>query len=390
MQHVHAATLGGSCCADLEEEIEDLQDLGKGNRKVSLQGSGAGAKLSFSPGSWNLALSTLGSVVVDSSGNPFAISGVQIAVLDRTAFANADRGGIALMRGVDNALTGVLDDDAYSGLWAVSLGSFADVSGGPALLDAEQSLGGGLAGVTFKAAPAWSLGAFGGAAQAELETDFEAESIETDYGLVGAYARFAASRLVVDFSVTGAWSSSDGARLVAVNAGSSPFETARSDYDGWILSPAISVGWLVPAGEGAMIVPAIKVRGQFMEFDGYTESGSSANATIAARDLDHVEGRFEVGFHKDVGGTDFAAMSVRAKAGVSVLERFGDEDVEAQLLGTALTFSSGAADSEIGGYVGLGFDAALTPAVTLFGDSEMLLSGEAQSIAGSIGLKANF
>ena len=38
----------------------------------------------------------------------------------------------------------------------------------------------------------------------------------------------------------------------------------------------------------------------------------------------------------------------------------------------------------------LGFDAALTPAVTLFGDTEMLLSGEAQSIAGSIGLKANF
>jgi hypothetical protein len=268
-------------------------------------------------------------------------------------------------------------------------GNFTSIDGGGALLEADQTLGGALAGATFRVAPGLSLGLFGGAARAEFETELS-DSIETDYGLAGAYGRYVTSQLVVDFSLTGAWSSSDSARIIATNIGPNPFETARSDYDGWIVSPAVSVGWFVPVGADTLIIPAIKMRGQFMRLDGYAETGSSANATIEERDLDHMEGRLELGFRKDVAAAGFAAMSVRAKAGLSLIERFGGDDVQGRLLGTALTFSSGVAETETGGYVGLGFDAALTPAITFFGDTELVLSGEAQSIGGFIGFKAEF
>jgi len=385
-----AADLGGNCCVDLEERIAELEPTTarKGNRKVTLTISGLMPSLTFGAGSYNLVLPSIGAVVIDSHGNPFVINGNRIAVLDRTTLANADRAGFALMSGVDNVLASVLDgppDQTGSRLWALPFGDFASIDGNSSLVDADQSLAGALAGATFRLAPGLSFGVFGGAARAELETDLD-DSVDTDYGLVGVYGRYRAAQFFFDASLTGAWSSSDGERVMATNIGPTPFETARSDYDGWIVSPAIGLGWLVPVSDGAVIVPALKVRGQFTQLDGYTETGSSANATIGSRDLDHVEGRLELGFRKDVS----AATTVRAKAGLSLIERFGDDEVTAVLLGRAITFASGAEESEAAGYVGAGFDTALMPSLSMFGDTELMLGNESQAISGFVGLRAKF
>ncbi len=389
-----AADLGGNCCADLEERVQNLQAVAaqKGNRKTVLFNVVPNASLKFSKANWSVDASSFGTVTISTGGNPFVVSGTQIAVLDRTAFANEDRAGYALMAGVDNVLAGVLDDaedDKRSRIWAVALGNYAVLDGG-ALLKADQSLAGGLAGATFRATPALSLGFFGGGATAEFETDIGTSSIETDYGVAGVYGRYAFSQLVIDFSLTGASSSSDTVRIIANDPNGRVRETAHADYDGWIVSPAIGAGWIMPAADGWLIVPAVHVRGQFNALDGYTETGSSADATVAARDLDHVEGRFEVGFRKDFPDAGFSALTVRAKAGVSVVERFGDRDVDARLLGTAVTFASGMEETETGAYGSIGFDAVLTPGVALFADTEMLLTDQAQSIAGFVGLRSTF
>ncbi|HEX2842454.1 hypothetical protein [Hyphomicrobium sp.] len=150
-----AANLGGNCCADLEERVQELErtTARKGNRKVTLFNvvpnvSLTVTSLTFSKANWSIDTSAFGNVMISAGGNPFVVSGSQVAVIDRTAFANEDRAGYALMTGVGNVLAGELDgfDDAKrSHLWAVALGNFAEINGDE-LLKSDQSLGGGLAG----------------------------------------------------------------------------------------------------------------------------------------------------------------------------------------------------------------------------------------------------
>ncbi len=389
-----AANLGGNCCADLEERVQQLEIVTAqmGNRRAVMFNVVPNASLSFSNANWSVDASAFGNVTISSGGNPFVVSGAQVAVLDRTAFANEDRAGYALMTGIGDVLAAEMDgfdDGRRWHFWAVGFGNYAEIDGG-ALLRSDQLLGGGLAGATFRLSPALSVGVFGGGAAAEFETDIGTSGIETDYGVAGVYGRYAVSRLVVDFSVSGASSSSDSTRIIATDPDGQIRETARANYDGWILSPAIGAGWVIPAADGWFIVPAATVRGQFNAFDGYQEAGSGANATIAARDLDHVEGRLEAGFRKDFTDAGFASLSVRAKAGVSFIERFGDLDVDARLLGTALTFASGMEETETGAYGSVGFDAALAPGVAIFADTELLLTDQAQSISGFVGFKSAF
>ena len=52
--------------------------------------------------------------------------------------------------------------------------------------------------------------------------------------------------------------------------------------------------------------------------------------------------------------------------------------------------TTGADESEAAGYVGLGFDAAVAPSVSLFGDAELLAGDDAQGVSGVFGLKAQF
>lgn len=348
----------------------------------------------FSDGSFSFKLPNLAGITIDSNDNPFVVDGDHIAILDRTAFANADRSGLAVMRGVDQAIIGELGDvsaQPHTGVWTAGFGGFTDLSGGRDVFDAEQTLGGGLAGVTVGAGPGLALGLFGGAARTVYSSQYDSEHIETNYGLAGGFGRYTVSQLVADFSVTAGWSSAEGRREIASNMrGFRDYEPANSDTDGWIVAPTAGLGWRVPLVEGGIMVPALKVRGQLAHLNGYGESGSTANARVEARDLDDVEERLELGFYQTIPATEWGATSVHARIGVSELERVGDRNVHATLLGSPIDFASGLSKTETGGYVGFGFDAALVPGVSLFGDTEVELSERSHAAGGTFGFSAKF
>jgi uncharacterized protein with beta-barrel porin domain len=393
---LQAANLGGNCCADLEQRLDELRGIEADELRgpLSLHVLPHLKGIRFSDGSFSLKVPSLAGVTVDSNDNPFVVDGDHIAVLDRTAFANADRSGAAVLRGVDEALAGELGDvsaEPHFGVWTAGFGGFADLDGGGDVFNAEQSVGGGLAGITFRGAPGLAVGVFGGAARTVYESQYHSEEIATDYGLAGVFGRYVISQLVADFSLTAGWSSTDGKRLIASNMrGFRTSEAAASDYDGWIVSPKIGIGMAVPLIDGAVMVPAVKVRGQLQHIDGYAEDGSTADARISSREIDDIEERLELGFYQHILDELAGDMSVHARIGGSVLERLGDRDVHAEMLSSSFGFNSGLPETEVGGYVGVGFDIAVLPNVTLFGDTEMLLTERSRSVDGAIGLSAKF
>jgi len=132
------------------------------------------------------------------------------------------------------------------------------------------------------------------------------------------------------------------------------------------------------------------VRADFMSFDEYVESGSSANATIGSREADSVEGRLELGERHAFSFAEGMPATVHSTIGLFYRQSLGDDAIAGALLGQAIGFSSGIPDSEFGGFVGVGLDVALTPSASLFADSELLVGDEAQEISGMAGLRLKF
>lgn len=407
----HAADLGGNCCADLEERIAELEvtTSRKGNRKVSLLIGMSTAQLSFSKGSFAIKLSPFDFVTTVTPGTAAVISGSSIAVLDTSSFTHEERASRSVFNSVDQTVSGLLDGTiacaasseesgaaantqcTRRGVWAAGIGGYADIDATGSAFSAEQTLIGGLAGAHADAAPGITLGMFGGYAETDLETEFDAELLETRFGIAGAFARLRIGQAFADATVTGVWSNTDRSREIASNIGGiGQFETATANANGWMVSPTLTFGWRLPVADGITLVPAAKLRGTFGQHDGFAESGSTANFSADARDVANVDARLELGVLSTFAAGSGLSVSVRAQAGLSYVDAFGDDTIVGRLLGQSVSFSNGAAVSEFGGYIGVGLDVPLSASASLFGDTELLLTERAQEITGFGGVKVKF
>jgi hypothetical protein len=74
-------------------------------------------------------------------------------------------------------------------------------------------------------------------------------------------------------------------------------QTATAAYGGWFVDPSLTLGRRIDIdGRGFTITPALKARYVAAHFDGYTETGSTANLTVAGRDFQAWEERAELTF----------------------------------------------------------------------------------------------
>ena len=429
-QPAHAADLGGNCCADLEERIAELEATTstKGNTRVTLTARhvpphrrrpviGPGVvllprELSFGRGSFSIAVPSYivpSTLTIITPGTAFAFNSDAFAIVDASSFVHehlarrnvlsaADQtiggvldGAIACTVPADEAATSTLQQCSKRGVWAVALGGYADIDATGSAFSGEQTLVGGLAGALFGAAPGITLGFFGGYAQTELKTEYDAERIETSFGIAGAFARLRNAQSFADLSVTGLWNDSDRRREIHTEFGSEvTFKSATATANGWLISPALTVGLRMPVTGDTTLVPALKVRGTFGQEGGFSETGSASNFTAAARDIADFEGRVELGFHRSFAVDASRNGLVRATAGLSYFGAFGDDTINGTLLGQTISFSSGAPKSEFGGYVGVGLDVPLSASASMFADTEMHLTDRAQSISGFGGVKVKF
>ncbi len=393
-----SADLGGNCCADLEERIAELEATTgrKGNRRVNLTITGfVAGQLGFQPvyvvidptsfALENNALRWIGADITNIlngtlngsvASAPFAPAGqMNLGALPPDAVSSdSGTGGVPL---------------AQTGVWGAGLGGRAKVDGDD-LSETEDTFGGGIGGANFRLAPNFVAGAFAGGATNRLETE-RGKRIDTDYVLGGVYGRAVSGQVFLDASLTGGHSDSSSDRGIRIGTpGGVTFETARGNYDGTFLLPALALGAYLPLGNGAVLLPAAQVRYNWQHFDGYEESGSPVNLKVGDRELQSVEERIELGIQKSIGMQSGGSLTLHASLGGVFYQRTGDRDVEVSLFGTPASFDPDAPDSEAGIFGRAGFNADLAAGVSFFGDGEYQWFDDVEAASGTAGIKAKF
>jgi uncharacterized protein with beta-barrel porin domain len=340
---------------------------------------------------------------INTSGAGTVIhSATQIATLDPTAFALADRslldftGGIsALVQGRlagadangrpssgaiavryapdDRKLIGKAPPAAYAApyvVWTEGFGGTRTQKATDELLRATSTAWGGVIGVDRQVRSDLLFGAFVGGGTSRLAVEQGSQRIDTDHVVGGVYGRFDWVSQFFDFKLQAGGSDNKSTRQVFNNLAPNGLENASANYGGWFISPELGYGVRYGLGSGYTLTPMARVRYVAGVLDGYSESGSGQSLSVGRRTLQNVEerGEIELARTSQFGLTD--TIRTYMHGGVIALQRVGDTNVNTTLIGQSFTFATPGKDSATGAVAGAGFDLTVGGRVSVFGAVE--------------------
>lgn len=327
----------------------------------------------------NLAVAASHSVLWDLSdgamagGDPALISGdapwfynaatKQFATYDPSVLAGAfDELGdmTVLLSEVQRAKRG-------GGVWGAGFGGMARHDGdGMVTLDRDVRQFGFALGYAGEADAGTRWGVMGGFLHSELAVDSRwAASYDTDGngGFAGVNGARDFGAMTIDAGITGGRIGRDASRFVndntALTGGLTLGESlARSSYGSWFVAPELGVSATLGSSEGWSLTPGARLRyaGQWTE--GFTETGSAANATVDALALGLFDASVQVALARHFG---FGSLSTRL--GYRSRQSVGDA-ATVTLVGETNTVGLGDVNSE-SAYAGLGLDVQVTPGMRL-------------------------
>jgi hypothetical protein len=400
--------------------------------------------------SWLVTLSEFEGTINVSGGQPFVVVGNnQIATLDPTPFAMVDRtlmdfsrlvsssvpvfdgvsgggfpgGGAVAYAAPDSAasrieevfasipglaaqppiggLTAYAPDPLLfknptvvygdgSALWARGFAGARLQKADGVLFGATNKYYGGMIRGDWQAWPNLRLGAFVGAGATRTDIDLNAGNTDSDLVFGGGFARYALGTSVLHLAVQGGASRNDTSRTIANNLAPGGIQTATANYDGWYVSPELGYwqryGLGTLAGAAYTLTPNLRVRYLYGSYDGYTETGSAANLTVAGRDVQNVEERGELRLTAQTGAAGHASLY----GGVLAVQRIGDSAVDSVLLGQPLPFAILGKGDVWGGFAG-GEAEARFGSFSLFAGAEwMALSDDSTIVSGKGGPRVRF
>jgi uncharacterized protein with beta-barrel porin domain len=407
--------------------------------------------INFIGGNWLFTFNTLAGATINTSGAPFVVSGNTVAVVDQTSFALADRAVMNFTGEVQEMLQGRFDGmtvgmggsggstalgfagapstpglaneatQAFAGIpsvamsyvsdsrpllgkapaaaapyydttvWASGFGGERKQNSDGVVLPATDVAYGGALGVDRAFGPNLRLGAFAGGGASREDVELSVQSINSTYAFGGGYGRFDWVSQYLDFSLYGGSISNSSSRGIANNTVPSGFETATASYGGWFISPELTYGYRIPVMPGMVATPRASIRYVGGALDGYSESGSEQDLSVARRSINDLEERLDVELSvtkpTSLGGTVKSTFNV----GAIGLERLGNQAIDTVLLGQNLSFVTPGQASAFGGVLGAGIQYHPTPAVSLFVAAEgTAMSDRSYSGAATGGARVSF
>ena len=138
------------------------------------------------------------------------------------------------------------------------------------------------------------------------------------------------------------------------------------------------------------MTPAARLRYLAANYDGFTETGSTANMTAGSRTLENAEERAELTLTRTMLW-DAGRLQAGLTAGVLGQQRTGSGNVNAILLGQALAFATPGKSSISGGYAGASLDWRMRNGLALFAAAEYTaMSDSSNTVTGKAGLRYGF
>jgi hypothetical protein len=236
-------------------------------------------------------------------------------------------------------------------LWVTPFGGRTKHGGDDATLDRDITQAGLALGYRWQHQPDLSLGVMAGyvSDEAEAESRFaKSHESEADSFFAGFSGRKQWGNLFLDFALMGGVMSHDQDRFVNDNLAPLGVSFANASFDSRFISPEAGLSMNFDMGHGLTITPGARLRYAAQWLDGYTESGSNANATVDDRMLGLIEGSAEI-----AATQQFDFGSVTARLGILSRTSTGDDDVTITLIGVDNTVAFGT-DDDVAAYVGLG------------------------------------
>ena len=322
-------------------------------------GTGLNTALTF-----DVALPT----TINTNGQPYVLSGKTLAVVDPTGFAAADRFALDFAGSVTDAVDGRMapvDDGAMTtgsvpgaasperrGFWVTGLGFYGNRQASASLDGFDYGAFGLMAGVDRSLSASTLAGVFGGIATGGIETAAGSTNIDATGAFTGAYWSKDDGKTFAHLSFAAGGFLDDSSRTVANNQVAGGLETASASYGSFYVDPALTFGLHRQVGM-ATVSPSLRLRYTGLYQQGYTESGSAADMTVADRFGQAFDVRGEI-------RTDFAPRVSEAgvgrfyaRAGVDGLFTWSG-DIDATLLATPIAFATNEPQAVARGFIAAG------------------------------------
>ncbi len=279
---------------------------------------------------------------------------------------------------------------AYSNgmtLWGRGFGGHRSQPASGVLLGATTDYYGGLVGGDGRVSPSLRVGAFLGGGSIDTQVNLGMDHDTSTIAFGGLFARkdFGASFLALAVQAGHSWN--DEARTINNNLAPNGIETAKASFGGWFIAPEVTLGhaFEMPTTDGSFtLTPSVRLRYLHANFDGYTESGSTANLTVGARALDDFEERAQLKATMTHALASGKVLTTEVHGGVLGSQRVGGSTVSATLLSQAISFATPGAKTVWGGYAGAGLalhmgrtTVSLSGEFTHYSDDSNVLAAEA-------------